>query len=432
MRSVQSKKSVTKSVRPARKSAVSSTKPKTAANSASKSTPKSAPARRKPARKKPAIEIPRLLLEGDHPPVAAHSGPGERYALGSAPAGPTDAEAGELPESYGTQRLMLTARDPRWIYTAWDLSAEQLRRYNARSVDRHLILRVFKGEPGGQPHREIHVHPESRNWFANVGEGGACYYAELGYYRPGEQWVSVATSGATFTPPDNLSEDTTVWFATIPADLRSEQILGVIKAALRANVPLAEAILQLRATGLSELPDASSMAAGHWTAAQEQALAQLLSVDAVRRVWIGSLEITELIRRQLAREWSSMAAAQFSLPSSWSGVVSSFSSPLGGMEQRKGFWFNVNAELIIYGATEPSATVTIGGRQIRLRPDGSFSYRFALPDGQYELPAVATSADGEDSRAAGLKFARDTEYRGDVGRHPQDPALKPPKAEHLS
>jgi len=112
--------------------------------------------------------------------------------------------------------------------------------------------------------------------------------------------------------------------------------------------------------------------------------------------------------------------------------VSSFSSPLGGMEQRKGFWFNVNAELIIYGATEPSATVSIGGRQIRLRPDGSFSYRFALPDGHYDLPAVATSADGTDSREAGLKFARDTEYRGDVGQHPQDSALKPPKAEHLT
>ena len=430
MRSIQSKKSVTKPVRPVRKSAAASAKTKPAAKSAAAS--KSAPVRRKPARKKPAVEIPPILLEGDQPPVAAHSGPGERYALGSAPAGPAGPESGELPESYGTQRLMLTARDPRWIYAAWDMSAEQLRRYNARSVDRHLILRVFKGEPGGQLHKEIHVHPESRNWFASVDEGGTRYYAELGYYRPAEQWVSVATSGATLTPPDNLSEDTTVWFATIPPDLRSEQILDVIKAALRANVPLGEAILQLRATGLSDLPDASSMAAGLWTAAQEQALAQLLSVDAVRRVWIGSLEITELVRRQLAQEWSSMAAAQFSMPNSWSGAVSSFSSPLGGMEQRKGFWFNVNAELIIYGATEPSATVSIGGRQIRLRSDGSFSYRFALPDGKYELPAVATSADGTDSREAGLKFARDTEYCGDVGRHPQDPALKPPKAEHVS
>ena len=32
------------------------------------------------------------------------------------------------------------------------------------------------------------------------------------------------------------------------------------------------------------------------------------------------------------------------------------------------------------GATEPDAAVTIGGRKIQLRKDGTFSFRFALPD----------------------------------------------------
>jgi len=82
--------------------------------------------------------------------------------------------------------------------------------------------------------------------------------------------------------------------------------------------------------------------------------------------------------------------------------------------------------LIIYGATEPDASVTIGGRKIQLRTDGTFSYRFALPDGQYGLPIAATSADKVETRNADLKFARSTEYRGDVGKHPQDPKLKKP------
>ena len=69
---------------------------------------------------------------------------------------------------------------------------------------------------------------------------------------------------------------------------------------------------------------------------------------------------------------------------------------------------------------------------IRLRPDGTFSYRFVLPDGQYELPAVAVSADKTDGRAAGLKFGRSTEYRGDVGMHPQDPQMKPPLVAHVA
>jgi hypothetical protein len=229
-----------------------------------------------------------------------------------------------------------------------------------------------------------------------------------------------------------MAEDLSVWFETLPADLHFQQILQLVKSSMSGNISLLEAMSQLRASGIKGLPDIQSISAGRWTAAQERALAQVITMDAVRRVWMGSLEITELIRRQLAQEISSLGAAQFSIPGSWSGAVSSFSSPLGGMERRKGFWFNVNAELIIYGATEPDAEVTIGGRAIRLRPDGTFSYRFALPDGNYNLPAVATSADGTDSRAAGLKFSRSTEFRGEVGAHPQDPKLNPPLVKHVA
>ncbi len=83
----------------------------------------------------------------------------------------------------------------------------------------------------------------------------------------------------------------------------------------------------------------------------------------------------------------------------------------------------MNAELIIYGATQPDAKVTVAGRQIALRPDGSFGFRFALPDGQYAVPIVAVSADDTDGRAAELKFTRATELVGDVGEPAQDPTL---------
>lgn len=376
---------------------------------------------------KTALKIPPILLEGDEPSPASGSGPGERYALGTVALRAEEGkERQELPEAYGTQRLLLTARDPHWLYAHWDLTREQLRRYNARSIHRHLVLRVFKNNVGGVPHQEIHVHPESRNWFAHVGLGGTKFVGELGYYRSEDQWVSVSTSAATVTPPDTMSDDVSVWFETMPVDLQYEHLLALVKQAMKHNVPLMEAIQQLRATGFTGLPDLRSVSAGHWSREQERALAQVVSMDSVRRVWMGSLEITELIRRQFLQELSSMAAAQF--PQPWSGVVSSVSSPFGGLERPKGFWFNVNAELIIYGATEADAKVSIGGRPIKLRPDGTFSYRFSLPDGNYDLPATATSADGTDNRSAELTFSRDTQYRGEVHAHPQDPALKPPLA----
>jgi hypothetical protein len=255
--------------------------------------------------------------------------------------------------------------------------------------------------------------------------------AELGYYKAGGRWTGISTSGATLTPPDAMSEDTSAQFATIPINVPFSRLIELARSAVRDSIPLAEVLAQLRASG--HIVTEEQLA--NWTPEQELALASIISMDRVRRVWMGSLEITELIRRQLQQEISSMSASQFALPTSPIGGISSFSSvssPFGARERRKGFWFMVNAELILYGATEPDATVTIGGRVIKLRSDGTFSYRFALPDGEYELPAVAISSDKTDGRAAELKFGRSTEYRGEVGVHPQDTRLKPPLVAHVA
>lgn len=380
------------------------------------------------------MKVPPILLEGDAPVAAAPGGPGQRYVLG--PTSPPEhigatEEPGELPEAYGTQRLLLTARDPRWLYSHWDLTRQQLKKHNALSADGHLVLRVYADAIAGQPASEIHVHPESRHWFVPVERGGTKYLAELGYYLRSGKWVTISVSGATVTPPESLSEDTSAQFATMPVDVSFDQLLALVKTVVRESVPLVEAIAQLRASGYAGLPAPAAIASAEWTPEQERALAQVIGMDSLRRVWMGSLEITELVRRQLFREISSAAVAQFSLPTS-PGAVSSISSPFGGEQRPKGFWFNVNAELIVYGATESDATVTIGGRVIKLRPDGSFSYRFALPDGSYELPIVALSADKSDGRAAELKFDRQTGYVGQVGAHPQDPNLKAPRAESVA
>lgn len=339
-------------------------------------------------------------------------------------------ELTDLPEAYGTETLWLTARDPHWLYAHWDLTRDQLRKHNALSADGHLVLRVFENSVAGKPVEVEHVHPESRNWFVHVGRGGTRYLAQIGYHTPEGPWVTISTSAATLTPPDSLAEDTSLRFATLPSEVPFQQLLAVVKSAVSESMPLIEAIQQLRDAGQTSLPDISHGAPAQWSLDQERALAELVRVDSVRRVWMGSLEITELIRRKLLQEISSQIAGQFSLPSSIS--VGSVTSPFGQREHAKGFWFNVNAELIIYGATEPSAQVKIGPRAIKLRPDGTFSYRFALPDGDYALPVVATSADGSDRRSAELEFARHTAYRGDVGTHPQDTRLRPPHVAHVA
>ncbi|NET88168.1 MAG: DUF4912 domain-containing protein [Kamptonema sp. SIO1D9] len=87
-----------------------------------------------------------------------------------------------------------------------------------------------------------------------------------------------------------------------------------------------------------------------------------------------------------------------------------FSGSLPQVRPRK-FWLVADAELIVYGATEPDATVTIGGRPIKLNPDGTFRFQMSFQDGLIDYPIMAVAVDGEQMRSIHMKFNRETPSR---------------------
>ncbi|AFY69570.1 Rho termination factor domain protein [Thalassoporum mexicanum PCC 7367] len=72
------------------------------------------------------------------------------------------------------------------------------------------------------------------------------------------------------------------------------------------------------------------------------------------------------------------------------------------------FWLVADAELIVYGATEPDANVTIAGRPVKLESDGTFRFHMSFPDGLVDFPIFAVAADGEQTRSIHMKFERQT------------------------
>jgi uncharacterized protein len=218
------------------------------------------------------------------------------------------------------------------------------------------------------------------------------------------------------TPPDTISTDTTARFVTIPIDISFRELFGLIKGHMRDGEQLADALHRLQLAGF-RFPFKLGLEIGPWTDDQAAALERILGGDILRRINMGSFEISEWLRRRLQEELSSGMFSAFSpAGSSWHG------------QPQKGFWFAVNAELIIYGATEPDARVTIDGKEIKLRSDGTFSFQYSFPDGQYRLPVVAVSGAGDDERSVELSFERKTRKKGDVGKVKQAAHLKSPAA----
>ena len=323
---------------------------------------------------------------------------------------------GELPDSYGTGRLFLVARDPHWLFAYWDLSWQQMADYRGQASDGRLLLRVFE-KNHAQPAHEFTLQHDARNWYIPVNKAATSYNAELGFWRHDGAFHVISRARETATPPDSVSPDTSATFATIPLDIPFHDLLGIIRGHLRDGERLAEALQRLQREGF-KFPFKVGVDLGPWTTEQAGQLERMLGGDIMRRMQVGSMEMTEWLRRRLQEETSSGMFSAFSpAGASWSGA-----------QPQRGFWFAVNAELIIYGATEPDAKVTIDGQSVKLRTDGTFSFHYTFPDGQFQLPVVAVSAKGGDRRTAELRFERKTTTAGDVGKVKQPGHLKSPAA----
>jgi uncharacterized protein len=70
--------------------------------------------------------------------------------------------------------------------------------------------------------------------------------------------------------------------------------------------------------------------------------------------------------------------------------------------------FSVDAELLVFGVSNPGSHVTLQGEPVPLRPDGTFSVRMSLADRRQVIPVIASSADGLEQRTIILAVERNT------------------------
>ena len=78
-----------------------------------------------------------------------------------------------------------------------------------------------------------------------------------------------------------------------------------------------------------------------------------------------------------------------------------------GRLNKREFFFEVWTELVVHGRTEPDATVRLNQKEVPLNPDGTFSLRYALADGEIPLKFIAQSSDGVEQRHINTSVERE-------------------------
>lgn len=401
-----SSKSGKKDKKSDKKKAAASAKSKTAARAARPRVPSSSPPR-------PRTNDPRIVLADEPDDISAHKFDLASPDASETPAGngiPEYEDLGELPSKYGTSKLFLVARDPQWLYAYWDLTYDQLSEAQNRAHDGKLFLELRKD--GGRI-QQIQISAWSHDWYLHAPQAGSGYQAEIGYYRKDGGFEVIARSSNAPTPPDSISWKTQAKFVTIPFNYSFHQLKELISQFQQPGEDLGETLARLQEDGFPfpfEVPRPPDMSEDDYVE-----LLSYLGATTIRRIQQGSGEIIELLRKNLVDQFSTSSGQ-------W---ISSISSPFGSSfgPAGRGFFMDVNAELIIYGGTDPKAKVRIDGENIPLTPDGRFSYHFNFKDGKFHIPIDATSHDGVERRSALLSFLRLTSL--DPGVEPTTQTERP-------
>ena len=305
-------------------------------------------------------------------PSALRSGSGSDSA--KKPAAPASAPAASpagQPAAPVTTHVVFLPRDPQWAYCFWAIS--DLDRQKARDAGAtSLCLRVADvtglGADQSHPHalQEMVVDNHASEWFLPVPVDGRDYRVELGFRLRNGGWYSLAFSAVAQVPA--LEPSQRVADAFVPFSLDQP-----LQPATSPEVTFGGGV------------------------AHEQ-IYQIATAAGTRTRRVGSEVLHELD-----------ASQQGLLNDSGAGVWASGRSESGsGLVRQRSFWLVADAELIVYGATDPSASLFIGDQQVPLSSDGTFRVHVPFRDGEQLYPIRAIAADGEQERSIRLEFERRT------------------------
>ncbi len=282
---------------------------------------------------------------------------------------------GDSLNSKSDTRVVFLPRDPEWAYVFWEISESDRKKAFAQGANR-LSLRLADvtglGDGTAHPHtlQEIPVDSHNTEWYLPIPMSDRDYRVELGYLSA-NRWMSLAFSSSARVP------------SLHPSDQILDQFVPFTLDATPDNSPDVKTVSS----------EAESVDSGLHERLYQSATTHF------RRTRIGSEEFQE---HNLGGQ---------GLNDSGLGLWASGrnESGLGGIAPReRSFWLIADAELIVYGSTDPQATVTIGGEDVPLSSDGTFRLQVPFRDGLQKYPIEAMLDEVKQKRNITMHFERST------------------------
>ncbi|MDP2921715.1 MAG: DUF4912 domain-containing protein [Candidatus Omnitrophota bacterium] len=333
----------------------------------------------------------------------------------------------DLPSYNAVSRITLIAKDPFWIYAYWEIaesSVEDVKRQLGGNLDgTRFVVRMYdvtyKDFNGFNANHwfDIEVGRHSSNWYISLWNDNVSYCGEIGILHHSGRFFPMARSNFVHTPRSSSSNR----FEEIWMDLAEE--LKDQPATATAGRPAVE----YDTAGRFSYQSISRKRRIYLTEADLRAYYFRLS-PLLREIMFSRISRKRFYRymysRMRGREWRDtlyfrrLHGAKFGRKmllgaSEFMFLGGSENMPQGASEfvqpgKKRKFFFEIGAELIVYGRTESDAEVKLGDKKVDLRPDGTFSMRLALPDGKIPLPFTAMSKDKIETRKIETTVERKT------------------------
>lgn len=269
--------------------------------------------------------------------------------------------------AYTRDRMVVMVRDPYWLHAYWEISRHGVDRaeaalaqewHNARPVLRLLDVSTNSTTSTAEMViRHIDIHGGVNNWYIDVNDPPRSYRVDIGYLAPSGRFFTLARSNVVTTPKAGAS---------------------------------------------AELDE-------NWSDVAEN-FDKIYAMSGGYSAETNSSELQELLEERLRRPMGSPIMTRYG--NGADGAVA--------VGRRRDFNFEVDAEMIVFGKTEPNAHVMLQGEPVQLREDGTFTVRIAMPNARQVIPAVASSADGAEQRTVVLAVERNTKVMEPLTRDSAD------------